>query len=440
MNKKFKSLSALLIIGVLSVILAACSVNVSRKAKVVEDDSETINSIYATYVAYAEENDVTPLSYEEWLASIKGEKGDKGDKGEKGDKGDQGEQGIQGIQGEKGDKGDQDEQGIQGIQGEKGDKGDQGEQGIQGIQGEKGEKGDKGDQGEQGIQGIQGEKGDKGDTGAGVETAYIDENGDLILTLTSGQVLNAGQVVNKENEQGLAFYLQDNGTYAVGVGNAKYLSSITIPSTYKGKEVSTICDFFGFKGSTVVLPESIIKIEEYAFYNCANLETINIPHNVTVLEKGVFEGCTSLSSITLPEGLTRINDCAFKSCSSLTEITLPDSLVYIGYEAFENSGLLNVYANSYTDWYLPSTKVVGDFYYEKYNQRYAFATSKLQLNISCVLSENSRCTVGGNLNSNTFAKAIKGEDISCYCTAYYQIFELNSSTKISFADCSFTKK
>lgn len=36
---------------------------------------------YESYVAYAEENGNTPLSYEEWLASIKGEKGDKGEKG-----------------------------------------------------------------------------------------------------------------------------------------------------------------------------------------------------------------------------------------------------------------------------------------------------------------------------------------------------------------------
>ena len=43
-----------------------------------------ILSVYNTYVAIAEENGETPLSYEEWLAQIKGEKGDKGDKGDAG--------------------------------------------------------------------------------------------------------------------------------------------------------------------------------------------------------------------------------------------------------------------------------------------------------------------------------------------------------------------
>ena len=49
-----------------------------------------------------------------------GPQGDKGDKGDKGEQGLQGPQGEQGPQGDKGDKGDQGEQGIQGPQGEQG--------------------------------------------------------------------------------------------------------------------------------------------------------------------------------------------------------------------------------------------------------------------------------------------------------------------------------
>ena len=43
-----------------------------------------IEEVYECYVAYAEKNGETPLSYEDWLASIKGEKGEKGDKGDTG--------------------------------------------------------------------------------------------------------------------------------------------------------------------------------------------------------------------------------------------------------------------------------------------------------------------------------------------------------------------
>ena len=190
MKKKIQTLLALTMVFVLALTFSACNYASTKKAENTDGKNE-IYAVYTMYVAYAEENGVTPLAYEEWLASIKGDKGDKGE---------QGIQGLQGEQGEKGEKGDKGEQGIQGLQGEqgeKGEKGDKGEQGIQGLQGEQGEKGEKGDKGEQGIQGLQG---GKGDTGVGVENAHIDENGDLIVTLTSGETVNAGHVVDKENE------------------------------------------------------------------------------------------------------------------------------------------------------------------------------------------------------------------------------------------------
>ena len=47
-----------------------------------QDDQ--IKQVYYTYVAYAEEKGETPMSYEDWPASIKGDKGDKGDTGANG--------------------------------------------------------------------------------------------------------------------------------------------------------------------------------------------------------------------------------------------------------------------------------------------------------------------------------------------------------------------
>ena len=64
-----------------------------------DDKNETsqIEQIYTQYVAYAQDAGEEPLSYEEWLASIKGEKGDQGVQGEKGEKGDQGADGKNGT-------------------------------------------------------------------------------------------------------------------------------------------------------------------------------------------------------------------------------------------------------------------------------------------------------------------------------------------------------
>ena len=115
----------------------------------VDNRNQEIVSIYNTYVAHAEAIGDTPLSYEDWLASIKGEKGDKGDTG------------AQGPQGEKGDAPTMEVSSdgywiINGIKTE-----------YKAI-------------------GIDGEK---GDTGVGVKSVEYDKQGRLIVTLTDNTVL-----------------------------------------------------------------------------------------------------------------------------------------------------------------------------------------------------------------------------------------------------------
>lgn len=166
-----------------------------------------------------------PPTYDDFMATLKGEKGDKGEQGEIGPKGDegqigpqgpQGEIGPQGPKGEKGDIGPKGDMGPIGPQGPKGEIGPQGpvgdtgangkdglnlefewkdtalgvkqsddvdfqyielkgEQGPQGLRGEQGPQGPKGDQGEigpmgpRGVKGDQGEIGPKGDTGIGLK-------------------------------------------------------------------------------------------------------------------------------------------------------------------------------------------------------------------------------------------------------------------------------
>ena len=61
-----------------------------------------------------------------------------------------------------------------------------------------------------------------------------------------------GESAISENPQGLAFYLKDDGTYAVEIGYAKYLSKIEIPATYNGKAVTEIGCFGGDSGNTVL--------------------------------------------------------------------------------------------------------------------------------------------------------------------------------------------
>ena len=79
-SKLLKILTALLIVSLSLSTLTACGDNDS-------DNNQEVLSIYNMYVVSAQDSGVEPLSYEDWLSSIKGEKGDKGDKGDTGAQG-----------------------------------------------------------------------------------------------------------------------------------------------------------------------------------------------------------------------------------------------------------------------------------------------------------------------------------------------------------------
>ena len=192
--KKRKILLGLMALSSL-VALTSCNSKGGANTEIPTNDngySEELKNIYSLYSANALANGETPKSYDDWLASIKGETGAQGPKG---DKGDTGETGAQGPKGDKGDTGEA------GAQGPKGDKGDTGEAGAQGPKGDKGDTGEagaqgpKGDKGDAGEAGAQGPKGDKGDTGVGISditSETIDDGyGSVYIrftfTLTNGE-------------------------------------------------------------------------------------------------------------------------------------------------------------------------------------------------------------------------------------------------------------
>lgn len=125
-------------------------------------------------------------TFEEFIASLKGDKGDQGDagntgpqgvngdRGPQGEKGDTGAQGMKGDVGEKGDKGDT---GPAGPTGPTGDKGLKGDTGSTGAVGQKGDKGDTGVPGPKGDTGLTGPAGPKGDSGAKGETGAVGPQG-----------------------------------------------------------------------------------------------------------------------------------------------------------------------------------------------------------------------------------------------------------------------
>ena len=67
-------------------------------------------------------------------------------------------------------------------------------------------------------------------------------------------------------------------------------------------------------------------IEDYAFFNCENLQSIDLPAKVTSIGEGAFYGCSSLSTVTMHDGVKSLGSEAFRLCSSLSQITLSNSI------------------------------------------------------------------------------------------------------------------
>ncbi len=72
--------------------------------------------------------------------------------------------------------------------------------------------------------------------------------------------------------------------------------------------------------TSVVLPNGVTSIGEYAFGCCYSLKSVTIPDSVTSIGEDAFEDCTALASVTIPDSVTSIGRDAFYDCSSLKEV------------------------------------------------------------------------------------------------------------------------
>lgn len=90
----------------------------------------------------------------------------------------------------------------------------------------------------------------------------------------------------------------------------------------------------------LVIPNSITRLNSYAFYGCTSITSVTIPASVQHIGEYAFRKCQSISSISLADGVKEIGEHAFYNCSSLESVILPNSLESLGNFAFEQCGKL----------------------------------------------------------------------------------------------------
>lgn len=90
-----------------------------------------------------------------------------------------------------------------------------------------------------------------------------------------------------------------------------------------------------FELKTVKLPDSVEKIEAYAFDDCNNLESFTIPSKLALLDEGIFYD-TGLTELLIPSNIESVESGAFGNCRRIKQITIPKTVKEISPYAFED--------------------------------------------------------------------------------------------------------
>lgn len=101
----------------------------------------------------------------------------------------------------------------------------------------------------------------------------------------------------------------------------------------------------GVVGS-VIVPECVAVIGNYAFYGCDGLVSVMLPNGVTTIGDYAFYACKGLRNVTIPDSVTLIGYQAFCLCTELTNVKIGRGVESIGGWAFSNDGKLNSVAIS----------------------------------------------------------------------------------------------
>lgn len=118
------------------------------------------------------------------------------------------------------------------------------------------------------------------------------------------------------------------------------LETLTLPA-----DASIICEgaFAGSSLTSIVIPEGVTELGDYAFYGCGDLVSVTLPSSLQKIGKGVFGNCQKLESINLSATTVKeIPERAFSGSVSLKSLSLPAGILKIGREAFSNTAVTSL--------------------------------------------------------------------------------------------------
>ena len=145
--------------------------------------------------------------------------------------------------------------------------------------------------------------------------------------------LTSIDIPNSVIEIGYGVFESCSGLTSIVVesGNPTYDSRNNCNAIIKTADNTLI---YGCKNTTI--PNSVTTIDDYAFYNCDGLTSIDIPDSVTEIGSSAFSGCTGLTGINIPNSVTAIGGNAFNNTAWYKN--QPFGMVYAGKVAYKYKG------------------------------------------------------------------------------------------------------
>ena len=194
-----------------------------------------------------------------------------------------------------------------------------------------------------------------------------DVNEELSTEVTEEEIRNGIKdehncVYSKDGCRLLKYKLFSGESYTIKKG-----TKVICDNAFDLGELSEFSDL-----KQIIIPDSVLSIGDYAFYDCGPLLNITIPKSVTLIGKNPFMGCDRISikseseqfvvidemlidsktnrlityfgqnnsHVSIPNSITNIGDAAFLGYEKIQQITIPNSVTIIGNEAFAYCRLL----------------------------------------------------------------------------------------------------
>ncbi len=111
---------------------------------------------------------------------------------------------------------------------------------------------------------------------------------------------------------------------------------------YSKDKKKLLCCPEGYEGE-VVVDDSVVTINAYAFFDCRRLVKVTLGQNVTYIDEGAFYCCENLKDLVFGPKVKKMRSAAFEKCAKLNKIEIPKTVTFLGNSVFaECKGLIEL--------------------------------------------------------------------------------------------------